>query len=259
MVFIAELWMGRTVKSAIELAQERGLATPRLPTIYMDDTFAIIEQNDENNAHLDFLQYLNDIHHRLKFTFELTKDNKLAYLDALILLQADGSLLTDVYRKPSNTGLTIQPRSCQDPKNWVGAFKGALCRAYRICSTPDLLKKEISFLIDNYEDNGFDRRRLTNIAKHYKPPEFRPPVSRPQSTPAAPPPPPPTTAPPPPTTAPPLPPPAPTPLPPTTPTMATPAAPPLPQPSPPPPPLPPLPLSSRHFVDRSPIRTRSRA
>ncbi len=71
---------------------------------------------------------------------------------------------TTVYRKDFNTHLTIKPESCQDPMSWIGSFKGALCTAYRYCSSPDLLKSEITFLVNDFEDNRFDRRVLNEIA-----------------------------------------------------------------------------------------------
>jgi hypothetical protein len=52
----------------------------------------------------------------------------------------------------------------------IGAFKTALCRAYRICSTSDLLVKEIQLLMDIWEDNGFKKEELLKIKNLYRPP-----------------------------------------------------------------------------------------
>ena len=82
----------------------------------------------------------------------------------------DGKISTRVYRKPSNTNITLKPQSCQHPKTIVATFKGELCRAYRLCSSPDQTKKEIEFLLNLFEDNGHDRRMLERIATDYTPP-----------------------------------------------------------------------------------------
>ena len=89
-----------------------------------------------------------------KFTYEIEEDGKLPFLDALLMRGPEGSIATKVYRKSSNTGLTIDPRSNQDPTAWIGVFKSALCRAYRVCSSESLVKDEIDFLVANFEDNG---------------------------------------------------------------------------------------------------------
>ena len=139
----------------------------------MDDTFGILRQNATKTAHLEFTECLSSVDPRLNFTFE-TKDNgHIPFLDAHVTRLPDGHINFSVYRKSSNTGLTINPRSNQDPSTWIGVFKGALCRAYRICSTPSLLKEEIDFLVNNFEDNGFERNKLLKIAQEYKPPELR--------------------------------------------------------------------------------------
>ena len=94
----------------------------------------------------------------------------IAFLDVQLMKQSDGKLATTVYRKPSNTNLTIRPQSCQHPRTSTASFKGELCRAHRICSSPELLKKEIEFIIDLYCANGHDRNHLEEIAANYSPP-----------------------------------------------------------------------------------------
>ena len=61
-------------------------------------------------------------------------------------------------------------QSCQNPQTMIATFKGKLCRAHQLCSSPDQTQKEINFLLDLYEDNGYDRAKLTAIAAEYKPP-----------------------------------------------------------------------------------------
>ena len=172
MVVIAEIWMDHSLKEAIKIAQERNVAIPRALCLYMDDSFGILKQNSTKSAHIEFAACLTDVDERLRFTFEIEEDGKLPFLDALLMREPDGSLSTKVYRKTSNTGLTINPRSNQDPTAWIGVFKSALCRAYRVCSNETLIKEEIEFLINNFEDNGFDRHKLRQISKEYRPPEL---------------------------------------------------------------------------------------
>jgi hypothetical protein len=87
-----------------------------------------------------------------------------------------------VYRKPSNTNVITKPQSCQRPQIINSTFKGELCRAHRLCSSPEILQQEIVNILNIYEDNGHSRPKLTSIAESYFPPDGHP--SNPNSGPA---------------------------------------------------------------------------
>ena len=118
----------------------------------------------------DFRQCLNEVHPRVQFTREDEKDGSIAFLDVLIKKESDGKLATSVYRKPSNTNLTIKPNSCQHPSTAIATFKSELCRAYRLCSSETQVKEEIRFVTDLFVDNGHERKKLEQVAATYKPP-----------------------------------------------------------------------------------------
>ena len=109
----------------------------------------------------------------MKFTREKEVDGKIAFLDVLVQRQNDGSVSTQLYRKPSNTNIIIKPSSCHDPAIHIATFKGEICRATRICSSPTQLQEEIKYILDIYEDNGHNRSQLEQIAREYKPEENR--------------------------------------------------------------------------------------
>ena len=135
----------------------------------MDDTFGIIKQNEGKIEHLNFLKCLNKVHPALKFTCEIEKNNRISFLDTLIIKEENGSLNTTVYRKPSNTCLTINPKSNQNPNTWIGVLKGALNRAYTFCSKQDLLEQELNYLKMNFQDNDYNKHKIDTIIKNYNP------------------------------------------------------------------------------------------
>ena len=98
------------------------------------------------------------------------QDGEIAFLDVHIKKESNGRLSTSVYRKPSNTNLTIKPTSCQHPQTAIATFKSELCRAYRLCSSESKTKDEINFIMDLFVDNGHDRARPEQVAAAYKPP-----------------------------------------------------------------------------------------
>ena len=168
-----------TIERAIQIAQSRNTAIPRHLTVYMDDCWGLISyprpglrSNTTNSADPAeaFIQCLNEVHPRVQFTQEDEKDGTIPFLDVHLQRETNGKLTTSVYRKPSNTNITIKPNSCQHPNTTIATFKSELCRAYRICSSESLLQKEIKFIINLFVDNGHDRPLLEKVALSYKPP-----------------------------------------------------------------------------------------
>ena len=182
MVTISQIWMTFHLDEAIEIANARSIPVPRHITIYMDDCWGLVcypREGLRNNSPsagdpaVLFNQCLNEVHERVQFTREEEKENSIPFLDVSLTREAYGKLTTTVYRKPSNTNITIKPSSCQQPSTSIATFKAELCRAHRICSTPELLKNEINFIINLFEDNGHERTELEEIASTYQPPPLK--------------------------------------------------------------------------------------
>ena len=172
MVTMAQVWMDYTIDTAINIAHQKQITVPDNIEPYMDDILCSItsrqyirsglrsNSNNNNDPALDFKECLSSVHPRVKFTHEEEENNKIAFLDVLIERHEDGSLSTSLYRKPTNTNVLIRPESCHDPKVHAATFKGELCRATRLCSSTESLKREKAFIIQMYEDNGHDRKLL---------------------------------------------------------------------------------------------------
>ena len=91
------------------------------------------------------LSVLNNFHPKIKFTYEMEVESKLAFLD--ILLHRDGhDIITTVYRKVTNNDVYLNWYSfC--PREWKrGTFRSLVQRAYIICSSSHLLKEELKHL-----------------------------------------------------------------------------------------------------------------
>ena len=181
MVCVSQIWMVYTMEQALKTAKNLSKTIPRLISIYMDDIWCIIpyrreglrsSANDNSDPAVDFNECLNSVHERVQFTREDEDNGSIAFLDVLVKREDDGKFSTSVYRKPSNTNLTIKPQSCQHPNTVTATFKSEICRAYRLCSTDEQVKKEIDFVTNMFEDNGHNRKNLDKIAKDYTPPSL---------------------------------------------------------------------------------------
>ena len=81
----------------------------------------------------------------MKFTFQEEKDNKISFLDILILRNGS-SIETTVDRKFAHSDVYIHSDSFS-PNSWkVGTMKTLLLRAFAICSNEQLLNREIEHL-----------------------------------------------------------------------------------------------------------------
>ena len=184
MVTISQIWMIHTIESAIKIAKNKNVAVPENLHVYIDDCWGTITSRQylrpglrSSNNQMDpaetFQQCLNEVHPRIKFTREDEVDGKIAFLDTLVHRHDDGTLTTQIYRKPTNTNVIIKPHSCHDPAIHAATFKGEICRATKLCTSPEQVKKEINFILDVYEDNGHDRAKFQKIAENYKTPQQR--------------------------------------------------------------------------------------
>ena len=108
---------------------------------YVDDTICFVNSNRISHV----LESLNSFHSNIKFTVEIEKGNKIAFLDILLIRYKD-LINTTVYRKKTNTDLYINWKSFS-PNNWKwGTLKTLVSRAYYICSTENYFKEELNHI-----------------------------------------------------------------------------------------------------------------
>ncbi|XP_045492134.1 uncharacterized protein LOC123691667 [Colias croceus] len=118
--------------------EERALATapvkPRLYKRYVDDTFTILP-----TEHIPaFLEHLNSIHKNIQFTMELETNNRLAFLDILIMRGRDGMLNHTVYRKVTHTDRYLNGESHHHPCQLASVGKSLFQRARHLCDAAHL-------------------------------------------------------------------------------------------------------------------------
>ena len=108
---------------------------------YVDDTICFIKLTSINKV----LQTLNSYHTNIKFTIEIESENKISFLDVL-LIRSNSLISTKVYRKNTNTDIYINWKSFA-PNNWKwGTLKTLVTRAFDICSTDEYLKEELEHI-----------------------------------------------------------------------------------------------------------------
>ena len=150
----------------MEELEETALVTcdfaPKLWLRYVDDTF-VVWQHGENYL-TEFLEHLNGLHRRIDFTMEKEVSGKLPFLDVLVE-RKDDRLITDVYRKPSNTNRYLNYRSSHHPRVKMGIIKTLASRAEKICDDKRMENKEKKRLTNIFVDNGYPRYKVQETLK----------------------------------------------------------------------------------------------
>ena len=138
--------MGEFEKQALEGADLK----PWLWWRYIDDIFMIWEHGEESL--LKFIDYLNEIHPTIKFTYKYSRDS-IEFLDVMVIKEEGGGLKTDLFVKDTDTHQYLDFSSCHTFHTKKGIPYGQALRIRRIVSDDDVFEQRCSDL------KGWLRRR----------------------------------------------------------------------------------------------------
>ena len=118
---------------------------------FVDDTFLLFK----DASHIDlFKKYINSQHKNIKFTVEKETNGQLPFLDVLVTKNFN-NFSTDLYRKPTNTGLGLKFNSEVMSKYKFNLIHCLVDRAYKICSSNSSFWSEIEKLKSFFSKNGY--------------------------------------------------------------------------------------------------------
>jgi hypothetical protein len=141
---------------------------------YVDDTFVII--NNKNQAD-KILEFLNNCHPTIKFTMEKEINNEINFLDVKIKREINGSISTSTYRKPTFTGVMLNWNSLTSIKYKKGLIGCLLDRSFKICSNNQqkiiemeelrelLIKNNYPQQVIDKEFEKFEKYKMLNVDK----------------------------------------------------------------------------------------------
>ena len=118
---------------------------------YVDDTFALFKSKYDAER---FLEFINRAHPNIKFTMECENDNKLPFLDVLVLRQYD-RFNTSVYRKKTFTGLGSNFYSHCFYGFKLNSLSTLIYRAFSLTSSWEFFHEEVQFLHKYFKSNYF--------------------------------------------------------------------------------------------------------
>ena len=118
---------------------------------YVDDTFLLFTEDSHVNM---FLDYINSQHPSISFTSEIEIDCILPFLDIKIKRESN-QFTTSIYRKPTFTGLMSKFYDFSPKEYKENLISTLICRAFRICSDYFAFDKEVHFLKNILQRNGY--------------------------------------------------------------------------------------------------------
>ena len=129
---------------------------------YVDDTFFIHKEVNKQG----FLQHINSVDPATKFTVEDNKeDGSIPFLDTIVKPEADGTLSTTVYRKPTHTDQYLQWDSHHHLSAKFNVVHTLSHRASTVCSKPELLQKEKDYLRNALTKCNYPKWALGKVEK----------------------------------------------------------------------------------------------
>ena len=99
--------------------------------IYVDDTLVDVDDTEIENR----LKKINKLHPKLEFTLEKPIENTIPFLDMKIKQLEDGTIETMWYRKPTDTGITLNFHATAPFKYKRNVIQGLVHRIYNASST----------------------------------------------------------------------------------------------------------------------------
>ena len=132
---VANLFMEEFEVRAIQTAKN----PPKMWKRFVDDTCVILSSANKE----EFFHHINSIDPRIQFTSEESKpDESIPFLDCLVTPQADGSIMTAVYRKPTHTDMYLHWDSYHHLAAKYSAINTLRHRAKTVCTSNSYWKKK---------------------------------------------------------------------------------------------------------------------
>ena len=116
----------------------------------MDDILCIVRKSEIDER----LTMINELHDNLRFTYEIENEGTIPFLDMLILNE-NGSLSSSWYRKPTDTGLTLNFHALAPSKYKKSVVCSFLHRIYRASSNWEKFHNGLTEALQTLKNNQY--------------------------------------------------------------------------------------------------------
>lgn len=163
-VLFAEAYMTHVESEALDSIEAKPFTYCR----YIDDVFVDIGDEEQ----LMCLKSKLEEKSLLKFTVEMSVDNRIPFLDVQVDA-SDGNFMTSVYRKPTDTGNCLNGLSESPDKYKESVIRAYVHRALTHCSTWALVHQEFErirniLVSNNFSLSDIDKQIKAQLHKHFQ-------------------------------------------------------------------------------------------
>ncbi|CAH1266878.1 TRPC5 [Branchiostoma lanceolatum] len=128
---------------------------------YVDDTWCRLKKRVAD----DFFEHINQIDDNIKFTQESSQDNMLPFLDTKTIIEKDGRLQFEVYRKPTHTDQYLAFDSHHPLEHKLAVIKTLFHRADNIITSDTAKTDEHRHLRGALSKCGYQRWTFNKALK----------------------------------------------------------------------------------------------
>ena len=125
---------------------------------YVDDSIMIVK----NNMLHPILDMFNSFHPNIQFAYELENNNVLNFLDILLIKNIDGTITTDIYKKPTFSGRYLNFLSHHSMSTKIGIIKNLRHKIVQL-SDSSLHQKNFQQLKNDLVLNNFPKQFINRI------------------------------------------------------------------------------------------------
>ena len=120
-----------------------------------------------------FHQHINAITQSITFTKEIETNNSISFLDVKVTRQANGSLHTNIHKKPTHTNRYLQYNSHHPLQHKLSVPKTLYDRNDKLITNKHDKKKENKQIYHTLKLNGFpkklaERHTHTHVSNNFK-------------------------------------------------------------------------------------------
>ena len=159
---VAIIFMHRLEQTALQNAPLK----PDMYARYIDDTVGVWTHSHQELQ--DLFNYMNTIHPSIKFTIEDSHTSgSIPYLDTLLSVDKDSKYSTELFIKPSHSGIIIHYSSSQPMATKKSVIRNEFKRARKLSSNEEAASRSRSCdKIQNvFESNGYPKQMIRRMRR----------------------------------------------------------------------------------------------
>lgn len=127
---------------------------------YVDDILVLFDGTERQLTQLH--NYINTIHHNIKFTMEKESNKTINFLD-ISIQNKDQQHIFKIYRKPTQTDHTIHNSSNHPYQHKLAAYNHMINRLNNIPMSKEDYKNELNIIISIAQNNGYTEKLIHKI------------------------------------------------------------------------------------------------